>query len=153
MKLVAPAINRYRLTVLGIILLLTLGSLIYFMIPRLEDPLIKVPGATVLALYPGAGPRDVERYISRPLEEKVNEIDTVDKITSSSSQGTSLIIVEFDPDSDMNQNMQELREKIREGENDLPDEAFDPEITRWKTETVSLIINLSGPFTYWELFK
>jgi multidrug efflux pump subunit AcrB len=153
MKLVAPAINRYRLTVLGVILLLTLGSLIYFMIPRLEDPLIKVPGATVLALYPGAGPRDVERYISRPLEEKINEIDTVDKITSSSSQGTSLIIVEFDPDSDMNQNMQELREKIREGEGDLPDEAFDPEITRWKTETISLIINLSGPFTYWELFK
>ena len=35
MRLVAPAIKRYRLTVLGIILLLTLGVLVYFMIPRL----------------------------------------------------------------------------------------------------------------------
>ena len=105
MKLVAPAIQRYRLTVLGIILLLILGNLTYLMIPRREDPLIKVPGATLIVHYPGSGSRDIERYVSRILEEKINEIEEVDRITSSSSQGTSLILIEFDPDSDMNQNM------------------------------------------------
>ena len=153
MNLVAPAIKRYRLTVLGVILLLTLGSLTYYLIPRQEDPIIKVPGATVLVLYPGAGPRDVERYVSRPLEEKINEIEEVDEISSSSSQGNSVIIIRFDPDSDMDQNMQELREKVREAEKDLPEESLDPEIIRWKTETVSLIINLSGPLTYQELYR
>jgi multidrug efflux pump subunit AcrB len=153
MRLVAAAILKYRLTLLGVVLLLVLGSIAYLMIPRREDPLIKVPGATVLVRYPGAGPRDVEKYVSIPLEEKINEIDTVDKITSSSSQGTSAITVEFDPDSDMDQNMQELREKVRETEKDFPSESLDPEITRWKTETVSLIINLSGPFNYRELFR
>jgi len=153
MKLVAPGIRKYRLTVLGIILLLILGSLSYLMIPRREDPLIKVPGADVQVLYPGAGPRDVERYISRPLEEKINEIEAVDKIISSSSQGTSYITIQFDPDSPMDQNMLELREKVREAEKDLPDEAMDPEIERWKTETVSLIINLSGPFSHHKLHR
>ena len=153
MKIVAPAIHRYRLTVLGVLLLLVLGTLVYFMIPSMEDPLIQVPGATVLVPYPGAGPRDVERFVSRPMEEKINEIEAVDKITSTSSQGTGLILLEFDADTDMELNMQELREKIREVEKDLPEEALAPEITRHKTDTVSMIINLSGPFSYWELFR
>jgi multidrug efflux pump len=153
MKLVALAVERYRLTVLGIILLLIMGAFSYYLIPRREDPLVKVPGATVQSHYPGASPRDVERYVTIPLEEKINEIDEIDRIFSSSSQGTSTIFIEFDPDSDMDQNLQELREKVREGEADLPEEAIDPEITRWKTETVSLIINLSGPFSYGQLFK
>ncbi|NIQ39735.1 MAG: hypothetical protein GTN81_14275 [Proteobacteria bacterium] len=153
MKLVALAVQRYRLTVLGIILLLIMGALSYYLIPRREDPLVKVPGATVQSHYPGASPRDVERYVTIPLEEKINEIDEIDRIFSSSSQGTSTIFIEFDPDSDMDQNMQELREKVREGEADLPEEATDPDITRWKTETVSLIINLNGPFSYGQLFK
>ena len=144
MKLIAPGIHRYRLTVLGIILLLVLGSLAYLMIPRREDPLIRAPGATIIVQYPGAGPRDMERYVFRPIEERINEIEEVDKVTSSSSQGASVIMIQFDSDSDMDQNMQELREKIREVEKDLPDESLNPEIIRWKTETVSLIINLSG---------
>lgn len=152
MDFVAAAIKRYRLTVLGIILLLTLGSLTYSLIPRREDPLIKVPGATVLVPYPGAGPRDIERHVTSPLEEKINEIEDVDEIMSSSTQGSSVIMIRFDPDSDMDQNMQELREKVREAETELPVESLDPEITRWKTDTVSLIINLSGPFGYTELY-
>ena len=153
MRIVEPAIHRYRLTVLGTLLILILGALVYFIIPRMEDPLIQVPGVTVLIHYPGAGPRDVERFVSRPIEEKINEMEAVDKITVSSTQGTSLFIVEFDADTDMDLNMQELREKIREAEKDLPEEALAPEITRHKTDTVSVIINLSGPFSYWELFR
>jgi multidrug efflux pump subunit AcrB len=131
----------------------SLGVLTYFLIPRLEDPLIKVNGATVQVVYPGAGPRDVERYVTKPLENKINEIDQLDKITSTSAQGTALIMLEFDSDSDMDQNMQKLREKVREAQSDLPQEAQDPEITRWKTETVSLILNLSGPFSYRQLHR
>lgn len=153
MKLVAPAIDRYRLTVLGIILLIVLGGLTYSMIPRTEDPLITVPGATVLVHYPGAGPRDIERHVAVPLEEKINEIEAVDEIISTSSQGSGVIMVRFDSDSDIDRDVQELREKVREVEKDLPEEALDPEIVRWKTDTVSLIINLSGPFTDRELHR
>lgn len=153
MKLVAPGIEKYRLTVLAVLLLLILSSLTYFMIPRREDPLIKVPGATIMVHYPGAGPRDVERYVSRPLEEKINEMEAADTVTSFSSQGATNIMVQFDPDSDMDENMQELREKVREAEKELPEESLEPEIIRWKSETVSLVINLSGPFNYRELFR
>lgn len=153
MRLVAPAIERYRLTILGALLLLVLGVLTYVVIPRMEDPLITAPGATVLVHYPGAGPRDIERHISVPLEEKINEIEAVEDIFSTSSQGSSLITIRFDSDSDIDRDIQELREKVREVEKDLPEEALDPEIIRWKTDTVSLIVNLSGPFSYWELFR
>ena len=153
MNIVALAVRKYRLTVLGIVLLLTMGTLSYLMIPRREDPLIKVPGATVIVHYPGGGSRDVERHLSKPIEEKINEIEAIDRIFSSSSQGISLTLMEFDPDSDMDQNMQELREKIREAEAGFPEEVLDPEITRWKSETVSLIVNLGGPFSYQELYR
>jgi len=153
MNLVGPGIKKYRLTILGILLLLILGSITYLMIPRREDPLIEVPGASVLVHYPGAGPRDVERYVSQPLEEKINEIEEVDNMISSSYQGSSNIMIQFDPDSDMDQNMQRLREKVREAERALPEGTMDPDIIRWKTETVSLIINISGPFNDRELYN
>ena len=152
MNLVAPAIKRYRLTILGILLLLTLGSVTYIIIPRQEDPVVNAPGAMVIVSYPGAGPRDIEQYISRPLEEKINEIEEVERIVSSASQGSCVIMIQFDPDSDIDQNIQVLREKVREAEKDLPEESMDPEIIRWKTETVSMIINLSGPFNDRELY-
>ncbi|MBW1723208.1 MAG: efflux RND transporter permease subunit [Deltaproteobacteria bacterium] len=153
MKLVQSAIRRYRLTTLGILLLLVMGILSYLLIPRREDPLISAPGATILVHYPGAGPRDIERHVSIPLEDKINEIEAVDKIISTSSQGNALIIIRFEADSDIDKDIQELREKVREAEAELPEEALDPEIIRWKTETVSLIVNLSGPSDYTELYR
>jgi multidrug efflux pump len=153
MILVAPAIKRYRLTILGILLLLTLGTLTYIIIPRQEDPVVYAPGALVLVHYPGAGPRDIEQYISRPLEEKINEIEEVERIIATASQGTDVILIQFDPDSDIDQNIQVLREKVREVEKDLPDESMEPEIIRWKTETVSMIINISGPLNHQELYE
>ena len=86
MNIVALAVRKYRLTVLGIVLLLTMGTLSYLMIPRREDPLIKVPGATVIVHYPGGASRDVERHLSKPIEEKINEIEAIDRIFSSSSK-------------------------------------------------------------------
>ncbi|MFC1532173.1 efflux RND transporter permease subunit [Thermodesulfobacteriota bacterium] len=153
MKLVAPAIKRYRLTILGVILLISLGVLTYLVIPRQEDPLINPPGATVIVRYPGAGPRDVERFISRPVEEKINEMDNVEEVTSSSSGGSSVIMIQFDTDTDIDKNIQELREKIREVEGELPTESLDPEIIKWESRTISLMINLSGPFSYRELYS
>lgn len=153
MKLVAPAIKRYRLTILGVMLLITLGILTYIIIPRQEDPLINPPGATVIVAYPGAGPREVERYISRLVEEKINEMDNVEEVLSSSSRGSSVIMIRFDMDTDIDKNMQELREKIGAIEGELPEETLEPEIIRWESRTVSLIINLSGPFTFSELYR
>lgn len=152
MRLVAPAIKRYRLTILGILLLVVLGSLTYIIIPRQEDPVVKAPGATVLVHYPGAGPRDIEQYIVRPLEEKINEIEEIEQIIATASQGAAVVMIRFDPDSDLDQNIQVLREKVREVEKDLPEEALAPEIIRWRTETVSMIINLSGPLNNQELY-
>lgn len=153
MNLVAPAIERYRLTIVGIVLLLIFGSFTYVLIPRQEDPVVHAPGATLLVQYPGAGPRDIEQYISRPLEEKIHEIEEVERIVASASQGVAIILIQFDPDSDIDQNIQILREKVGEVENDLPEESMAPEIVRWKTRTVSMIINLSGPFDHGDLHE
>jgi multidrug efflux pump subunit AcrB len=64
-----------------------------------------------------------------------------------------VIIIRFDPDSDIDNNIQMLREKVGEVENDLPDESMAPEIIRWRTRTISMVINLSGPFNNRDLYK
>ncbi|MBN1850962.1 MAG: efflux RND transporter permease subunit [Deltaproteobacteria bacterium] len=153
MKLVAPAIKRYRLTILGVLLLIILGTLTYMIIPRQEDPVVKAPGTTVMVHYPGAGPRDIEQYIIRPVEEKIHEIQDVEQIIATASQGAAFILIRFDPDSNLDQSIQTLREKVREVEKDLPEESMDPEIMRWETETVSMVINLSGPLNNREIHE
>ncbi|MHC4607209.1 MAG: efflux RND transporter permease subunit, partial [Planctomycetota bacterium] len=147
MNPVAFAVDRFRLTLIAVAGLLIMGAFSYVIIPRREDPLIQVNGATVFVRYPGAGPADVERHVTKPLEERISEIQDVDQLISSSSRGAALIVVRFDADSDMAENLQELREQVKKGQAEMPDEAEDPEIVRWESETVSMILNLGGPLS------
>jgi len=74
MRLPKFAIDNHQFTLIFILLLALMGVVSYLTMPRTEDPQVAKPGASVIVLYPGATPSDLEQLIIDPIEETLNEL-------------------------------------------------------------------------------
>ena len=98
MKITNTAID-YRTTILVLTLVLTLGGIYsYVTIPKEANPSIEIPNIIVTTIYPGASPDDVESLITQELESEIQSINGIKAIRSTSTEGVSSIVVEFEPD-------------------------------------------------------
>ncbi|MBN1542957.1 efflux RND transporter permease subunit, partial [candidate division KSB1 bacterium] len=89
--------------------------------PKLEFPMM-----AVITQYTGVGPFDIENTITRPLEETLATVENVETITSQTSQGLSLVMLEFSWGTDMNQAEIDVRNSMEWVRDIMPDEATEP---------------------------
>ncbi len=88
------ALNNSRTVIMTILLVIVGGMYAFMAIPKLEDPFITIREAVVVAKYPGMSVKEVERLLTRPIEEKIRSIGAIDKIKNSTSKvGECLIHV------------------------------------------------------------
>ena len=88
------ALNNSRTVIMTILLVIVGGGYAFMAIPKLENPFITIREAVVVAKYPGMPVEEVERLLTRPIEEKIRSIGEVDKIKNSTSKfGECLIHV------------------------------------------------------------
>ncbi len=95
MKLIDYFVRNAQLTLVLLVALLAAGIQAFATIPRAEDPLIDFPGFSVVAVYPGAGPGDVEQLVINPIEKRLKELSDIKKIQTSISDGIGVIFIEF----------------------------------------------------------
>ncbi|MGE7274308.1 efflux RND transporter permease subunit [Brevibacillus panacihumi] len=124
--MIAYIVRKRKITLLFFVMLVLVGFLSFFQLPKQESPDIIVNLATVTTIYPGASPEKVEQTVTKKLEEKINEIQGLNYISSSSSLGVSFILVETKSDVDPKQKWDELRKKVKDAEADLPADAKQP---------------------------
>ncbi|MFQ5702396.1 MAG: efflux RND transporter permease subunit [Gemmatimonadales bacterium] len=123
------------------------GFSAYLAIPRESSPEITVPNIVVNTIYAGVAPKDIETLITRNIENELNNIPDVKTITSTSVEGYSSINIEFDAGTDMNEALQEVREKVDIAKPDLPDAAEDPGIFEINfSEFPIMQVNVSGSY-------
>ncbi len=89
-------------------------------------PNITFPVIGIITQYEGVGPEDIENVLTRPLEQTVTSVENVNRITSNSNVGTSIIIMEFEWDTDMDQAEIDVRKNIDFIRDYLPADATDP---------------------------
>jgi HAE1 family hydrophobic/amphiphilic exporter-1 len=99
----------------------SLGRLKVDLYPDLTFPMI-----SIITQYAGVGPFDMENVVTRPIEEVVASVQNVKTITSNSRQGLSLIMLEFDWGTDMDQAETDVRNVLEFVDDVLPDETTDP---------------------------
>lgn len=102
-------------------------------------PNINFEVITVSTVYPGASPADVEKKITSPLEEELQEIDNVRRLTSISSEGSSVIVVELDPDLANEVEAERDIQNIIDRFEDLPVDAKDPVVTALEFKDAPLV--------------
>lgn len=109
---IAAIFVNSRLTPLAIIMSLLLGFLAITMLPREEEPQIKVPMIDVLVSMPGATPTEVEQRVSIPMEKLLYELPGVEYIYSTSMAGQSMLVVRFYVGEDLETAIVRLNQKL-----------------------------------------
>jgi multidrug efflux pump subunit AcrB len=109
-----------KLTPLIIVTSVLLGLAAVLLLPREEEPQIKVPMIDVLVSMPGAGSKEIEERVTRPMEKLLWEIPGVEYVYSTSSPGQSLVIVRFLVGSDPEQCVVRLNQKLQSNYDRIP---------------------------------
>lgn len=135
-------------SVLVLMVILTLAGIgSYLAIPRESNPEITIPNVIVNTIYPGVAPRDIETLITRPIEDELNTIADVKTITSTSVEGYSSINAEFTAGTDMNEALQQVREKVDLAKPDLPSAAEEPQVFEINFSDFPIMqVNIAGDY-------
>ncbi len=128
-----------KLTLLIVIASLLLGVFAVVMLPREEEPQIKVPMVDVLVTMPGSGAKEVEERVTRPMEKLLWEIPGVEYIYSTSSEGQSLVIVRFKVGEDMDSSLVKLNQKLQSNYDKIPHGVSQPLIKAWSIDDVPIL--------------
>jgi multidrug efflux pump subunit AcrB len=139
---------KQRVSVLVLMAMISiLGIVSYLSIPKESDPEVVIPIISISTPYPGVAPRDVETLVTRVLEEKLNTIADLKELESTSVEGYSNIIAEFETTMDMEEALQKVREKVDLAKPDLPPDVEEPIITEINLSEFPIMqVNISGEY-------
>ncbi len=143
--------NRITLTIVG--MLVIAGSLAVINLPKAQDPGFIVRTAVITTQFPGASPERVEQLVTDKLEKKIQEMPEIDSIISESRTGISVINANFKESYKvMRPIFDDLRRKIDTVTPDLPQGAQTPKVNDEFGDVFGSVYTLSGDgFSYAEL--
>ncbi len=137
--------NRTSVIILVIIILIA-GIYCYLALPREAAPDITIPNVFISTNYKGVAAEDIETAITIEIEKKLKGLDGVKKIHSISSEGMSQINIEFTTDTDIDDALQKVKDKVDEAKNELPtDLEDDPAVFEVNISELPIVVfSLSG---------
>lgn len=134
-------------------LLAVFGFFSYRSLPKELFPDVVIPTVMVQTIYPGNPPIDIENLITRPLENEINTVTGIKKLSSNSTQDNSSIFVEFQTDIEIEDALQDVKDAVDRVKSDLPgDLPSDPVVVDIDFSEFPIInVNLSGDYSINEL--
>lgn len=103
-------------------------------------PKIELPIAIVSTSYPNVGPEEVEKLVTKPIEQAIATVEGIDNVSSRNSEGNSLIIAEFKDGTDMEFAALHMREKVDMIKGYLPDSVKDPMVMKIDPNAQAIMI-------------
>jgi len=132
-------VNRPTTVMILFVLLFLLGLYSFSNLALDLFPEIDFPVLLVTDNYSSAGPQEIEYSITRPLEGLLSSVSKVEKITSTSSKGTSLITLQFKYGTDMADAANNVRDSLARAKNFLPADAEAPTILKFDTSQIPIL--------------
>ncbi|WP_020528747.1 efflux RND transporter permease subunit [Flexithrix dorotheae] len=135
MKLPKLAIDNYQFVVILILLGAFVGISSFLSMPRSEDPSPDFPNYTVIAVYPGTSPEDIEELVVDPIEEAIEEVDNISKIQTKIEDGLAIIRIEGYFGYDIDEQFDEIQTEINNVRSELPADLFSLDIEQFDPTT------------------
>lgn len=146
-----PITNLMIFAGIIIVSLFGLSQLGIDMMPEIEPPAI-----SVISVYPGASPEDVEIKVTEPLENQLATTPGLDKITSRCLEGLSVITLKLNWGTDLNEASNDIRDRIELAKRylpDIPDEMDNPFIFKFNTAMMPILfMGVTADESYPELY-
>ena len=145
--MIGAFVNRSATVFLVAFCILLFGTLTYRSLPREAAPDVKVPVVIAATPYLGVSPADIETLVTNPLENELSGLKKLKKMSSTSAEGASMIIMEFEPDVDIEEAMQRIRDRVSRAKADLPSDIEDTDVSEISFADFPIMIaTLAGPF-------
>ncbi len=131
MNILARFYQNHVLANLFFLLVLVVGFLSYYLMPREQDPNINFNWIDITTVMPGASASDVEKRVTDILEDAIRTVSDIKFVSSTSREGISSILVRFNDDinqATFDKRVTDLRREIQNEEDELPADAEDPVI-------------------------
>lgn len=147
MKFFRMVVNNRAVVYILMVIIVIFGAMSYIGLPRESAPSITIPYIFVSTVYVGVSPRDIESLVTQEIEKEVKGIKDVKKITSVSRESFSLINIEFNPDIDIDDALQKVRDKVSVAKTKMPKDIKEPVITEINISELPIIyVNISGNY-------
>ena len=154
MSLPSFSVRRPVTVTMIFLAVILLGVISWTRLPQELFPPITYPQLTVVTNYPNAAPEEVETLITKLIEEAVGTVKNARRIISTSREGASIVIVEFNWGTDMNFAALGMREKIDLIKERLPREAEEPLVMKFNPFALPIItLSVSGERPLNELYE
>ncbi|WP_229246809.1 efflux RND transporter permease subunit [Desulfosporosinus shakirovi] len=142
--LIYQIIHNRRFTLFFTFIAILLGLYSYYVIPKQESPNVNAPFAIIKTIYPGAEPADVEKLVTKVIEDKTIEVTGYKTSTSYSRNSISIVVLELQNDADVDKAWRDLRRYMDNLQSSLPSECQKIEIDTELADTPGMILSLSG---------
>ncbi|WP_295988371.1 efflux RND transporter permease subunit [uncultured Alistipes sp.] len=140
MKIYESAVRKPISTVLIFVGVLVFGLFSLSNLAVDQYPEIEIPQISVITMYPGANASEIETNITRVLEDNLNTVNNLKKLTSKSQDNVSMITVEFEYGSDLNEGANEIRDVVSRVQSMLPDDVDYPTIFKFSTSMMPVMM-------------
>ncbi len=138
MKFTKIALDNFQFTIIMFVMLVVVGIVSFLTMPRSEDPQVSPAGSSIVVVYPGASPEDLETLVVDPLEEAINELDDIYKFNSTIQDGLAIIRVEFFSGSDPDDKYSDVLQKVNRTREVLPEEILNLEVIKFSISNVNI---------------
>ncbi len=139
MSIYGSSVKRPVTTILIFVGLMVVGLYSLVQLPVDLYPEMELPFVVVYTNYPGASASDIETNITRPLEDALNTVSKLKEMTSTSSDGSSVIFMQFDYGSNLDEASNDIRSNLNFVERFLPDGSERPTIIKFSTSMMPII--------------
>jgi HAE1 family hydrophobic/amphiphilic exporter-1 len=129
----------------GVVILLGAMSLTRLPVDLLPD--VTYPSLTIRVNYPGVGPLEMEELVTRPIEQAVSATSGVERLESTSSEGSSRVSLNFAWGTDLNEAADDVRNRLDRVRGRLPEEADPPVMFKFDANAMPIMgIGVEGDF-------
>ncbi|RPE06009.1 efflux RND transporter permease subunit [Chitinophaga lutea] len=138
MKISEYAVKNYQFTLVIFVMIIALGITTILNMPRSEDPEMHSPTYTVVVVYPGTSPKDMEELIVDPLEKEIHGLENVLRIRTSIKDGLAVLRVDYKYSSNVDDKYQEMVRVVNNKRRELP-ENIDVEVLKLQPSDVNIM--------------
>ena len=139
MKIANYAVKNYQFTLVIFIMVIVLGITTLLNMPRSEDPEMHAPTFSVVVIYPGTSPRDMEELVVKPLEKEIWGLENIKRIRTRIGDGVAVLSAEYKYSSNVDNKYQEIVRVVNSKRSELPPDIVSIEVKKFQPSDVNII--------------
>ena len=128
---------------LFLLLVVIIGVISWQSMPEEMFPVVEKDAIKIITKYDGASPEEVEKQVTIPIEDTLDNLQDIDYYYSKSNEGSSNVTLRLKPEADVDEILRTVRD-LTDAIDGFPEEADEPEITRVKTRFPVISVSIYG---------